>query len=61
MYSGTTIDELIRAVQKAEREARLKSTPEVTARVTRYDAEPGFVYAMQFTEAPKVMRAAAGR
>jgi hypothetical protein len=61
MYSGTTIDELIQAVQKAERDARMKSSPEVVARVTRYDANPGFVYAMQFAEAPRVMCAASGR
>jgi hypothetical protein len=57
MFCGTTIEELMRAVEKIESESRAV-TSAVPVRVTRYDANPGFVYAMQFTE-PSAMFGAA--
>ena len=50
MFYGTTIEELIRAVEMAERHSRETRSLNVPVRVTRYDVNPGFVYAMQFTE-----------
>jgi hypothetical protein len=57
MFCGTTIEELMRAVEKVESESRAV-TPAVPVRVTRYDANPGFVYAMQFTEPSRMFGAA---
>ena len=50
MFYGTTIEELIKAVEKAERHSRETKLSSVPVRVTRYEVNPGFVYAMQFTE-----------
>lgn len=50
MFNGKTIEELMRAVEKVERDSRANSPADVPVRVTRYEANPGFVYAMQFTE-----------
>ncbi len=50
MFTGKTIDELIQAVQRAEREARTQCT-QVAAQVMRYDVQPGFIYAMHFEDA----------
>jgi hypothetical protein len=50
MFYGTTIEELIDAVEKAERDSRGSQSADVPVRVTRYEVNPGFVYAMQFTE-----------
>jgi len=50
MYSGKTIEELISAVEKAERESRAVTPAVWPVRVTRYEVNPGFVYAMQFAE-----------
>lgn len=50
MFYGTTIEELMQAVERAEREARALNPVTTPVRVTRYDVNPGFVYAMQFAE-----------
>jgi hypothetical protein len=55
MFCGTTIEELIKAVERAERESRAVAPVAVPVRVTRYDVNPGFVYAMQFTEPTTVI------
>jgi hypothetical protein len=55
MFRGKTIEELIKAVEKAERESRAVTPASVPVRVTRYEANPGFVYAMQFTETAMAM------
>ena len=55
MFYGTTIEELIRAVERVERESRVQAQAKVPVRVTRYQADPGFVYAMQFTESVAAM------
>jgi len=50
MYNGKTIDELIHAVEKVERESRAANPAVMPVRVTRYEVNAGFVYAMQFAE-----------
>jgi hypothetical protein len=50
MFNGTTFEELMRAVEKAERDSRASLPVDVPVRVTRYEVNPGFVYAMQFAE-----------
>ena len=55
MYYGTTIDELIEAVKKAEQDIHKPSVNATPVRVTRYAVNTGFVYAMQFAEPAAVM------
>lgn len=55
MFSGRTIDELIDAVKRAERDARGQSQVNTPAKVTRYEVNNGFVYATQFTEPTAVV------
>lgn len=58
MFTGTTIDELIEAVQKAERQARPVTACDMPVKVSRYEVKQGFVYAMQFAETAAVVGAA---
>jgi predicted neutral ceramidase superfamily lipid hydrolase len=50
MFSGMTIEQLIKAVERAERESRLLAAVTAPVKVTRYEVSPGVVYAMQFAE-----------
>jgi hypothetical protein len=58
MFHGSTIEELIQAVERVERESRAVTPADMPVRVTRYEVNPGFVYAMQFTEPAMTMGAA---
>jgi hypothetical protein len=49
MFNGKTIEELIRAVERVECGSRLAAA-DAPVKVTRYEVNTGFVYAMQFTE-----------
>lgn len=55
MFNGRTIEELIRAVERAERDSRAGVSVSTPVQVTRYEVNPGFVYAMQFTEPTTVV------
>ncbi len=50
MFTGKTIEDLIKKVQRAEREAR-EQRVQLAAKVTRYEAQPGLIYAMHFDDA----------
>ena len=58
MFCGTTIEELIHAVEKVERDSRVSQPVSVPVHVTRYEVNPGFVFAMQFAEPAMAMSVA---